>query len=248
MTDPAHKPTFGDTVTIETVGSDSAVQRSSHAVARALLRPALELLARIAARHPTARTHGFRAANFIELAAYPLRPSRGTRRRIVMFEQFRAEWLWHKIFPIRTRRRRAPFCTFTAGRSFSEVCTATGAWPHALPARRGYRYWWWTIVSFRWRISPIPSPMRWIPTATCWTAGMRLARSCSPAIRLAAGWPSAPPSRHATRAYRYRGHSGHFTVGGSRLFGQARPSQRGSRRHAVRLHSLGSWGVGHGSR
>lgn len=99
MTDPAHKPTFGDTVTIETVGSDSAVQRSSHAVARALLRPTLELLARIAARHPTARTHGFRAANFIELAAYPLRPSRGTRRRIVMFEQFRAEWLWHKDLP-----------------------------------------------------------------------------------------------------------------------------------------------------
>ncbi|RIR84759.1 alpha/beta hydrolase, partial [Mycobacteroides abscessus] len=99
MTDPAHKPTFGDTVTIETVGSDSAVQRSSHAVARALLRPALELLARIAARHPTARTHGFRAANFVELAAYPLRPSRGTRRRIVMFEQFRAEWLWHKDLP-----------------------------------------------------------------------------------------------------------------------------------------------------
>ncbi|MBE5447803.1 Putative esterase [Mycobacteroides abscessus subsp. massiliense] len=45
MTDPAHKPAFGDTVTIETVGSDSAVQRSSHAVARALLRPTLELSA-----------------------------------------------------------------------------------------------------------------------------------------------------------------------------------------------------------
>ncbi|SHT97675.1 putative esterase [Mycobacteroides abscessus subsp. bolletii] len=99
MTDPAHKPAFGDTVTIETVGSDSAVQRSSHAVARALLRPALELLARIAARHPKARTHGFRAANFVELAAYPLRPSRGTRRRMVTFDQFRAEWLWHKDLP-----------------------------------------------------------------------------------------------------------------------------------------------------
>ncbi|MGH3724707.1 MAG: alpha/beta hydrolase [Mycobacterium sp.] len=87
------------TVNVEMVGSGSAVQRFSHSAARLLLRPALEGLARAAARYPSLRTKGFRVTNFIELAALPLRPSFGTRRRIVRFPQFRAEWLWHKMIP-----------------------------------------------------------------------------------------------------------------------------------------------------
>lgn len=87
------------TVTFEARGNGSALQRFSHAVARLILRSTLEALARIAARYPRLRAPGFRAANFVELAAYPLRPSRGTRRRIVQFPDFRAEWLWHKDLP-----------------------------------------------------------------------------------------------------------------------------------------------------
>ncbi|WP_139361383.1 MULTISPECIES: alpha/beta hydrolase fold domain-containing protein [unclassified Mycobacterium] len=89
----------GDTVKISMLGSGSALQRFTHAVARVLLRAPLEGLARLAARFPSWRTPGFRAANFVEVAAYPLRPSRGTRRRIVTFPHFRAEWLWHRDLP-----------------------------------------------------------------------------------------------------------------------------------------------------
>lgn len=99
MNDPAPVATPGGSVNIETMGSDSALQRFSHSVARLLLRPTLEQLARTVARHPSLRTRGFRATNFIELAAFPIRPRRGTRRRIVTFPHFRAEWLWHKDIP-----------------------------------------------------------------------------------------------------------------------------------------------------
>ncbi len=99
MNNPVHSSTPHGAVTFDTKGSDSALQRSSHAMARMILRPTLEALARIGARYPRARARGFRAANFVELAAYPLRPSLGTRRRIVTFPRFRAEWLWDKTLP-----------------------------------------------------------------------------------------------------------------------------------------------------
>ncbi|MUM18038.1 alpha/beta hydrolase [Mycobacterium sp. CBMA271] len=99
MNDPAPISEPGGTVTIDRLGSGSALQRFSHSTARLMLRRPLEGLARIAARHPSLRTRGFRAANFLELAAFPLRPSFGTRRRAVTFPSFRAEWLWHKNLP-----------------------------------------------------------------------------------------------------------------------------------------------------
>lgn len=99
MNQPAPIFAVDGTVTIEMMGSGSALQRFSHSVAYLVLRRPLERLARIAALHPSMRTPGFRAANFFELAAFPLRPSVGTRRRIVTFPRFRAEWLWHKALP-----------------------------------------------------------------------------------------------------------------------------------------------------
>ncbi|CPZ99788.1 Putative esterase [Mycobacteroides abscessus] len=205
MTDPAHKPTFGDTVTIETVGSDSAVQRSSHAVARALLRPALELLARIAARHPTARTHGFRAANFIELAAYPLRPSRGTRRRIVMFEQFRAEWLWHKDLPDPDQAAQGAILYFHGG-----AFILGGLHSHRRMAARLARASGIPVLVVDYRQLPLAHITDSITDAVD-SYRYLLDRGYAPGKIVFAGDSAggglafSAPSRHATRAYRYRG-------------------------------------------
>ncbi|MBF6138155.1 alpha/beta hydrolase fold domain-containing protein [Nocardia otitidiscaviarum] len=73
--------------------------RFAHTLLRATLRPAVDALSVLAERTPLRGDPAFRIANAADLAAYPLRAARGTRRAPVRFAGFRAEWLWHRDHP-----------------------------------------------------------------------------------------------------------------------------------------------------
>ncbi|WP_233530035.1 alpha/beta hydrolase [Antrihabitans stalagmiti] len=68
-------------------------------MSRAFFRPLVGGYFVLVERGPLRGDRAFRLANFVDLLLAPLRPPRGTQRRAVQFEKFRAEWLWHREDP-----------------------------------------------------------------------------------------------------------------------------------------------------
>ncbi|WP_067690643.1 alpha/beta hydrolase [Nocardia jejuensis] len=92
--------TADNTVRIELVNRASVRMRVAHSVAKATIRPFVEWYFGVAdSDGPLRGARAFRVANFADLLAAPLIPPRGTLRRSVTFDRFRAEWLWHREDP-----------------------------------------------------------------------------------------------------------------------------------------------------
>ncbi|WP_405139545.1 alpha/beta hydrolase [Nocardia sp. NBC_01388] len=73
--------------------------RIAHALLRVTFRPFLNLYATLAESGPLRGDRAFRLANFADLLGKLLPAPRGTQRRLITFEKFRAEWLWHRADP-----------------------------------------------------------------------------------------------------------------------------------------------------
>ncbi|WP_405139549.1 alpha/beta hydrolase [Nocardia sp. NBC_01388] len=87
------------TVRVELVNRASVRMRVAHSVLKATVRPFVDWYFGIAESGPLRGARAFRVANFADVLAAPLVPPRGTLRRPVSFDQFRAEWLWHRDDP-----------------------------------------------------------------------------------------------------------------------------------------------------
>lgn len=86
-------------VNIEFASRASRRLRLANALLRKVLRPALDGLCVLGESAPLRGDRAFRIANRADVLAAPLRPARGTRRKMVRFRDFRAEWLWHRDDP-----------------------------------------------------------------------------------------------------------------------------------------------------
>ncbi|QBS39382.1 alpha/beta hydrolase [Nocardia sp. CS682] len=93
---PLALTTTRDGVHVEFASRASLRLRLAHALLRGTLRPAVDILCVFAESAALRGTRAFRIANLADLLAIPLRPARGTKRRAVLFPDFRAEWLWHR--------------------------------------------------------------------------------------------------------------------------------------------------------
>ncbi len=99
MHDPTEEIPGGAVVHVEVVNVASKRMRFVHALGRLIVRPLFDLCFAMARRGPLRGYRAFRLANFVDLLAAPLIPPRGTLRRAVVVEKFRAEWLWHREDP-----------------------------------------------------------------------------------------------------------------------------------------------------
>ncbi|QLY28687.1 alpha/beta hydrolase [Nocardia huaxiensis] len=87
-------PTSADsTLTIELAGS-SVMTRILYAALRPTVAPVLGALATAAMRLPFRSRNVFAVSSFTDAPAAILLPPRGTRRKLVKFKDFRAEWVW----------------------------------------------------------------------------------------------------------------------------------------------------------
>ncbi|MEV6279683.1 alpha/beta hydrolase [Nocardia sp. NPDC051832] len=86
-------------IRVELMGRASLRMRIAYAALRAVARPVVDQFFTLAEHGALQGNPAFRLANYAELLATPLVPPRGTRRRSVTFEEFPAEWLWHRDGP-----------------------------------------------------------------------------------------------------------------------------------------------------
>lgn len=108
-------PAVPGQVNIEFSSRASVRLRVANAVLRRILRPGLHLVC-VAGESPLLRgARAFRIANRVDVLAAPLRPARGTRREMVRFAEFRAEWLWHRDDPGPGESERGAILYFHGG-------------------------------------------------------------------------------------------------------------------------------------
>ncbi|AYF79593.1 alpha/beta hydrolase [Nocardia yunnanensis] len=86
-------------VNVEFSSRASLRLRLANALLRAVLRPAVDGLCVLGESAPLRGDRAFWIANRADALAAPLRAARGTRREMVRFSDFRAEWLWHRDDP-----------------------------------------------------------------------------------------------------------------------------------------------------
>ncbi|TLF94960.1 alpha/beta hydrolase [Nocardia cyriacigeorgica] len=83
-------------VTIEYPRRASLVLRIAHRLSYAILRQGMNAIIALVDRGiPFTDARNFHISALLDLLAAPLVPIRGTRRRMVKFDKFRAEWVWH---------------------------------------------------------------------------------------------------------------------------------------------------------
>lgn len=91
-------PTAGSTYTVELAGS-SLLTRILYAALRPTVAPVIGATATAALRLPYRSRKVFAVSSFTDAPAAVLLPPRGTRRKLVKFADFRAEWVWPKQIP-----------------------------------------------------------------------------------------------------------------------------------------------------
>ncbi|NNH68318.1 alpha/beta hydrolase fold domain-containing protein [Nocardia uniformis] len=108
-------PAVSARVNVELASRASARLRVANAVLRRILRPALYCVCVLGESAPLRGDRAFRIANRVDVLAAPLRPARGTRREMVRFADFRAEWLWHRDDPGPDAAERGAILYFHGG-------------------------------------------------------------------------------------------------------------------------------------
>lgn len=96
---PIDSPVPARPLQVEIASRASLRMRIAHAALRATVRPVVDRFFAVAEHGPVRGSRVFRVANYAELLAAPLIAPRGTRRQAVDFDEFRAEWLWHRGDP-----------------------------------------------------------------------------------------------------------------------------------------------------
>ncbi|MBL1077256.1 alpha/beta hydrolase [Nocardia sp. 2] len=111
----SNPPTSGNsTLTIE-LGGSSALTRILYAVLRPTVAPVIGALATAALRLPYRSRNVFAVSSFTDAPAAILLPPRGTRRKLVKFKDFRAEWVWPRTVPSPLDRPDAAIIYFHGG-------------------------------------------------------------------------------------------------------------------------------------
>lgn len=103
-------------VTIELPRRASLVLRVAHPLAYATLRMGINVIVALVGRGiPYRDVRNFHLSNLLDPLAAVLLPPRGTLRRSMLFDRFRAEWVWHRDTPDPTRIKDGAILYFHGG-------------------------------------------------------------------------------------------------------------------------------------
>ncbi|WP_405166792.1 alpha/beta hydrolase [Nocardia sp. NBC_01499] len=108
--------TTASSVTIELPRRASLALRIAHPLSYATLRMGINVIVALVGRgFPYRDARNFTLSNLLDPLAALLVPPRGTLRRSMLFDRFRAEWVWHRDLPDPTQVRDCAILYFHGG-------------------------------------------------------------------------------------------------------------------------------------